>query len=181
MSKIEIGKEGLFTANLSFFTLTFAKKNYIMQTLLVLHNLFRWLILIFAFWTVISAISGLSSHRIYSVNDGRANLFFMICMDIQLLLGLALFFMGGWYSGFSNMGETMKDPMVRFFTVEHSLMMIIAWILVHAGRVAVKKAFNSGGKFKKTLIFFGIALLLILIAIPWPFREVSSRPWFRGF
>jgi hypothetical protein len=59
--------------------------------------------------------------------------------------------------------------------------MIIAWILVHAGRAAVKKAFNSGGKFKKTLIFFGIALLLILIAIPWPFREIISRPWFRGF
>lgn len=152
-----------------------------MQTLLVLHNLFRWLILVFGFWTVISAISGLSSRRIYSANDGRANLFFMISMDIQLLLGLVLYFMGGWYSGFSDMSETMKDPMTRFFTVEHSLMMIIAWILVHAGRVAVKKAFNSGGKFKKTLIFFGIALLLILIAIPWPFRELISRPWFRGF
>lgn len=152
-----------------------------MQTLLVLHNLFRWLILIFAFWTVISAISGLSSRRIYSANDGRANLFFMISMDIQLLIGLALYFMGGWYSGLSHIGEAMKDPMVRFYTVEHSFMMIIAWILVHVGRVAVKKAFNSGSKFKKTLIFFGIALLLILIAIPWPFREAIGRPWFRGF
>jgi hypothetical protein len=150
-----------------------------MQTLLVLHNLFRWLILIFGFWTLISAISGLSSKRIYSANDGRASLFFMISMDIQLLLGLALYFIGGWYAGFSDMSATMKDPMVRFFTVEHSLMMIIAWILVHAGRASVKKAFNSGGKFKKTLIFFGIALLLILIAIPWPFREVITRPWFR--
>ena len=152
-----------------------------MQILQILHNLFRWLILIFAFWTVISAISGLTSKRIYSTNDGRANLFFMICMDIQLLTGLALYFMGDWYAALSNMGEAMKDPMVRFFSVEHSFMMIIAWILVHAGRVAVKKAFNSSGKFKKTLIFFGIALLLILISIPWPFREVIGRPWFRGF
>lgn len=152
-----------------------------MQTLLVLHNLFRWLILIFGFWTLLSAISGLASSRIYSAADGKANLFFMISMDIQLLLGLALYFMNGWYTGLSNMSESMKEPMVRFFTVEHSFMMIVAWILVHAGRVAVKKAFNSSGKFKKTLIFFGIALLLILIAIPWPFREAVSRPWFRWF
>jgi hypothetical protein len=150
-----------------------------MQTLLVLHNLFRWLILIFGFWTVISAISGLSSRRIYSANDGRASLFFMICMDIQFLLGLALYFMGGWYSGFSNMAATMKDPLTRFFSAEHGVIMIIAWILVHIGRATVKKAFNSGGKFKKTLIFFGIALVLILVAIPWPFREVIARPWFR--
>jgi hypothetical protein len=105
----------------------------------------------------------------------------MISMDIQLLLGLALYFMNGWYTGLGNMGESMKEPMVRFFTVEHTFMMIVAWILVHVGRVAVKKAFNSSGKFKKTLIFFGIALLLILIAIPWPFREAISRPWFRWF
>ena len=152
-----------------------------MQILLVLHNVFRWLILIFAFWTIITAISGLSGRRIYSPADNKANLFFMICMDIQLLLGLALYFMGDWYAAFSNMGEAMKDTRVRFFSIEHSLMMIIAWILVHAGRTAVKKSFNSSGKFKKTLIFFGIALLLILIAIPWPFREIISRPWFRGF
>lgn len=152
-----------------------------MQTLLVLHNLFRWLILFFGFWTLLSAISGLVSSRVYSPEDGKANLFFMISMDIQLLLGLALYFMNGWYTGLGNMGESMKEPMVRFFTVEHSFMMIIAWILVHVGRVAVKKSFNSSGKFKKSLIFFGISLLLILIAIPWPFREAVSRPWFRWF
>ena len=152
-----------------------------MQTLLVLHNLFRWLILVFGLWTVLSAIGGLASSRIYSAADGKANLFFMISMDIQLLLGLALYFMNGWYTGLNNMSESMKEPMVRFFTVEHSFMMIVAWILVHVGRVVVKNAFNSSGKFKKTLIFFGIALLLILIAIPWPFREAVSRPWFRWF
>jgi hypothetical protein len=149
-----------------------------MQILLVLHDLFRWVILIFAFWAIISAISGLTSNRVYSLNDGRSNFFFMLSMDIQLLLGLALYFMNGWYTGFQNMSETMKDPMLRFFTVEHTFMMIIAWILVHVGRVAVKKAMTSPAKFKRTLIFFGIALFLILISIPWPFREIA-RPWFR--
>ncbi|MEO8962137.1 MAG: hypothetical protein ABI325_09660 [Ginsengibacter sp.] len=152
-----------------------------MQILLVLHSLIRWLILIFAFWTVFTAMSGLSSKRQYTIGDGRSNFFFMLGMDIQLLIGLILYFSLGWFESLKNMGETMKDPMLRFFTVEHSIMMIIAWILVHAGRVSVKKALTAQAKFKKTLIFFGIALLLILISIPWPFREAIARPWFRWF
>ena len=152
-----------------------------MQILLVLHDLFRWLILVFAFWTVISAISGKISKREYTAGDGRANFFFMLGMDIQLLIGMILYFTNGWFESLKHIGESMKDPMVRFFTVEHSLMMIIAWILVHAGRISVKKATTSQAKFKKTLLFFGIALLIIIIAIPWPFREAVARPWFRWF
>jgi hypothetical protein len=150
-----------------------------MQILLVLHDLIRWLILIFAFWTVISAITGLASKRVYTVGDSRSNFFFMLSMDIQLLIGLILYFTNGWFESLKHISESMKDPMVRFFTIEHSVMMIIAWILVHAGRVSVKKASTSQSKFKKSLLFFGIALLIILIAIPWPFREAIARPWFR--
>jgi hypothetical protein len=152
-----------------------------MQTLLVLHDLIRWLILLFALWTVIRAISGLASKRDYTSADSRSNFFFMLSMDIQLLTGLILYFTNGWFEGLKHIGESMKDPMVRFFTIEHSVMMIIAWILVHAGRVSVKKASTSQSKFKKSLLFFGIALLIILFAIPWPFREAIARPWFRWF
>ena len=150
-----------------------------MQTILVLHNLLRWLVLLFGFWAVISAVSGKTSNRDYLPGDSRSNFFFMLSMDIQLLIGLILYFNGVWFESLKHIGESMKDPYIRFFTIEHEMMMIIAWILVHAGRIAVKKAVTSRSKFNKTLVFFGIALLLILIAIPWPFREAVSRPWFR--
>ena len=152
-----------------------------MQTLLVLHNLVRWLILLFGFWTLISAIAGMSSRKEYSATDGRTNFFFMLGMDIQLLIGLILYFTGVWFDRLKHIGESMKDPTLRFFTMEHGLLMIIAWILVHAGRISVKKAPTSQAKYKKTLLYFGIALLLILIAIPWPFREAVARPWLRWF
>lgn len=152
-----------------------------MQILLVLHNLIRWLILLFGFWTLISAISGLSARRPYTSGDGKANFFFMLSMDIQLLIGLILYFSGVWFERLKHLGENMKDPMLRFFTMEHGLLLIIAWILVHAGRISVKKAATPQSKFKKTLIYFGIALLLILVAIPWPFREAVARPWVRWF
>lgn len=152
-----------------------------MQTLLVLHNLFRWFILIFALWTIFSALSGLSSKRNYTKADDRSNFFFMLGMDIQLLIGMILYFNGQWFDRLKNLGDNMTDPMLRFFTLEHFLMMLIAWILVHAGRISVKKAVLPKAKFKKQLIYFGIALLIILAAIPWPFREAVMRPWFRGF
>ena len=148
-----------------------------MQTLLVLHNIIRWLVLIFAFWTIFSAISGMMSKRNYVNSDDKSNFFFMLSMDIQLLIGMILYFSGQWFDRLKNLGDNMKDPNARFFTLEHFLLMLIAWILVHAGRIFVKKAATSQVKFKKQLIYFGIALLLILAAIPWPFRDLGGS-WF---
>jgi hypothetical protein len=152
-----------------------------METLRIIHNLVRWLILLFGFWTLISAISGLASKRDYTSGDSRANFFFMLSMDIQLLIGLILYFGEDWFDRLKNIGDNMKDTALRFFTLEHALLMLIAWILVHAGRVAVKKVGTPHSKFKRSLVYFGIALLLILIAIPWPFREEVARPWLRWF
>ena len=152
-----------------------------MQTMLVLHNLLRWLVLIFGFWAIISAISGLAGKKEYTSSDDKSNFFFMLSMDIQLLIGLVLYFSNGWFERLKNLGDNMKDSMLRFFTMEHGLLMIIAWLLVHAGRISVKKAGTSQSKFKKSLIYFGIGMLLILIAIPWPFREELGRLWFRWF
>ena len=152
-----------------------------MQTLLVVHNLLRWLILLFGIWTLLASIGGSVSKRPFTPTDSRSNFLFTLGMDLQLLVGLGLYFSGVWFDRLKHLGENMKDTNIRFFTMEHELMMIIAWILVHAGRVMVKKAATSPLKFRRSLIFFGIALLLILIATPWPFREVVARPWFRWF
>lgn len=152
-----------------------------MDIVLVLHSLVRWVILLFAVLTLISALTGMAGKRNYSSTDGKFNFFFMLGMDIQILLGFLLYFNGIWFDQLKNFGATMKDAMLRFFSLEHMLLMLIAWILVHVGRVSVKKATTSQSKFKKTLIYFGIALLLILISIPWPFREAIARPLFRGF
>ena len=100
----------------------------------------------------------------------------MIFCDIQLLFGLYLFFNGVNGSWWEKLKMGMKavgsDAVYRFFIMEHAFMMIAAWILVHAGRVAVKKAAPEK-KHKKMLLYFGLGLLIILISIPWPFRSVA--------
>ena len=152
-----------------------------MQALLVIHNLLRWFILLFGIWTVLTAISGLISKRAFTPPDNRTNFLFSLSMDLQLLTGLGLYFSGVWFDRLKHLGDNMKDANLRFFTMEHELLMIVAWILVHMGRVMVKKAITSPVKFRRSLIFFGITLLLILIAMPWPFRDAVARPWFRWF
>ena len=153
-----------------------------MQTILVIHNIMRWAILLFGLWTLLNAITGIMSKRAYTANDNRSNLFFMISCDIQLLLGLALYFSNSWFDKLkTGMGPVMKNSYDRFFTIEHTTMMILAWILVHVGRTSVKRASTDAAKHRKMLLFFGLALLLILAAIPWPFRTEIARPLFRWF
>ncbi len=73
--------------------------------------------------------------------------------------------------------ELMKDKFYRFFWVEHPLMMLLAIILI---TVARGKAKVLNYKAVGWLLF--IALLLILAAIPWPFRDIvgEGRTWFPG-
>jgi hypothetical protein len=153
-----------------------------MQTILVIHGILRWAVLLFGAWTLLNALTGVMSKRAYSANDNRSNLFFMICCDIQLLIGLILFFSNSWFDKVkAGMGAVMKNPVDRFFTVEHAGMMILAWILVHVGRSSVKRAPNDAAKHKKMLVFFGLAFLIIIASIPWPFRAEIARPWLRMF
>jgi hypothetical protein len=153
-----------------------------MSSILVLHSLVRWAIMLFGLWTVLNALNGVLGKTAYTPSDNRTSLFFSISCDIQLIIGLILYFNGPWFDKLKDLGNNMKDPYDRFFTMEHAVMMLIAWILVHIGRVAVKKASGDAAKHKRSLLFFGLVMALIIAAVPWPFRhELGSHQWFRWF
>ena len=71
----------------------------------------------------------------------------------------------------------MKDSQIRFFTVEHSTLMIIAIVFITLARIRSKKAATDAAKFRMLMIFSLIALVTILLAVPWPFSPIA-RPWF---
>ncbi|MBP6025406.1 hypothetical protein [Ferruginibacter sp.] len=154
-----------------------------MNYTLLIHNILRWAVLLFGIWTLLNAITGTLHKRNYGGGDNKASLFFMISCDIQLLLGLILYFNNAWFDNLkNNASEVMKDSVLRFFAMEHALMMIIAWLLVHVGRSMVKRAGTDAQKHKRSLLFFGLALVIILAMIPWPFRQVGiARQWFPQF
>lgn len=145
-----------------------------MGILVQIHSFLRWIVLILLLAAIIKSLSGMISKRAYSPSDNKISLFLLISTHTQLLVGLALYFISPWVQ-FS--GEAMKAPEVRFFTMEHLVMMLAAVALITIGRVSSKKAATDDAKFKKAFTFFLIALIVIFAAIPWPFMPVH-RPWF---
>jgi uncharacterized membrane protein YozB (DUF420 family) len=141
--------------------------------LLHAHSGLRWVALILLIYTVINAFQKKSSGD-FTEKDRKITVFTLMSVHIQIVLGIVLYFISPKVSfapGF------MKDTVMRFFAMEHILLMLIAAVLITIGHVKVKKAEDSAKKFKLISTFFLIGLLLIIAAIPWPFRGLGSA-WF---
>ncbi|MGB8195178.1 MAG: hypothetical protein WCF67_24795 [Chitinophagaceae bacterium] len=151
--------------------------------ILHLHNVLRWVILLLLVIAIIKSFSGMSGNRPFTNGDKKLGLFLMISAHIMLLIGLYQW-LGGRYGLLTNSVpegvSIMKDKFYRFFLVEHPLAMFIAIMLITIGRGQSKKNISDGAKHKKTFWFYFAALIFILAAVPWPFREVVARPWFPG-
>lgn len=148
-----------------------------------IHNIMRWIVLLFGLLTLLSGLSGLGGKKDFTHGDKRTALYFMISVDIQLLLGLALYFFRGYWRNFSSgqMGAIMKDPVQRFWTIEHITGMLIAIILVHVGYAGIKGKKPHVAKFRRLFWCTFIALILMVASSPWPFRTAGvARPWFPG-
>ena len=144
--------------------------------MLALHSLIRWAAIAFGFVIVIRALSGMSKGN-FEDADGRFGRLFAISLDVQMLLGILmyLFFSTITTSAFENLGSAMSNSVTRFWIVEHPTMMLAALVFAHIGVVRVRKAPEAKAKHRNGLIFFGIAMLLILLGTPWPF-SVATRP-----
>jgi len=134
-----------------------------------LHNTLRWLLLIVIAITIVKYLIGWLGKKPWTKIDNVLGIVFTSLMDLQLLSGLVLYFFLSPVTklALSDFGAAMKDAGLRFYAVEHITMMVIAIVLVHVGRAKSKKAKTDLSKFKTASIFFLIALVLILAAIPW--------------
>ena len=149
------------------------------QTLLILHSWSRWLVLAFGLIAIYRAYVGYSGRRPFTRADNGMGASFSGFMWLQVIIGLGLYFGLSPY-GLNAMKQAgaMKDPTTRFFGMEHVVVMILAAVLAQVGRIAVKKASDDTLKHKKALTYFGIALLLVLLMIPWGIWN-PARPLFR--
>ncbi|UPK69206.1 hypothetical protein [Chitinophaga filiformis] len=140
------------------------------NTLLIIHSLLRWAIVLTGLWAVIRALKGVSSKSPYTAADKKAGLFFMIFLDTQLLIGLLLYFVTSAFGlkAFQEYGgEVMRNGGLRYYAVEHVFVAIVAIALVHIGRAKVKKTAQDAQKHKTSLIFFALALIILATRIPW--------------
>jgi hypothetical protein len=153
------------------------------QGMLHLHSTFRWVILILLLVAVYKSFA--DRNKAFTSGHKKIGLFLLITADSMLLVGLYQWVTSKTWGLISikerGFAAVMKDPVARFFAVEHFIGMIIAIALIHIGYGYSKKNIPDGIKHKRALLFYGLALLIILISIPWPFRVVGAgRTWFPG-
>ena len=141
---------------------------------LILHSWLRW----FAILAGVSATA--SAFAPGTARSEKAGLLFMIAMDLQMLLGVLLygFLSPNTTATFSDFGAAMRDPVARFWAVEHAVMMLAAVVFAHLGRVLARNAPTLAAKRTRLIICFGLAMLLLIAATPWPNMR-AGRPLFR--
>ncbi len=144
-----------------------------------LHSWLRWLALIAGILATFAAFSdrGESGRGRRTEMWGLA---FMMLLDIQLLLGLLLYFVLSPFTreAMNDFGAAMRSSGLRFFAVEHVTLMLAAVLMVHVGRMLARKAITSSSKRGRLLLCFALATLLMIIGIPWPGMP-AGRPLFR--
>lgn len=138
------------------------------------HSGFRWILLLVLLATIINALIKWMKGSPYRPGSHRLGVINMSIAHLQLIIGLVLYFIS---PKVIFDPSSFKEPMLRFFLIEHFIMMIIAIALITIGYISSKRAETSRLKFKRLFIFNLIALVLILFAIPWPFQNYGTT-WF---
>ena len=135
-----------------------------------LHSGLRWVVLILLIWAIANAFSA----KHFEKKHKMVNLFAMVTLHIQLVIGLIQYFTSakvqfseGW----------MKEPLLRFYGMEHLAGMLLAIILITIGYSKAKRKESDADKFKVIRLFYSIGLIIILLSIPWPFRANLGGGW----
>lgn len=140
---------------------------------LIIHNLLRWAIVISALYTLFRLFKGWLKNQTWQDTDGKAITIFTILLDIQMLVGMLLYFI---FSdlikvAFADFAAAMGNQVLRFFSLEHTLVMVIAIVIAHLAGATGKKEIPDKAKFKRAAFLATVAFLLLLAGIPW-----TSRP-----
>ena len=130
------------------------------------HSYLTYLVLLGLLISFGAALAGLAGSKPFTEKDRKMGLFGLIPAHLQGVLGIILYFVSP--LGLSNAsGAAMKDSISRLYMLEHPLTMIIALILITVGYSRSKRLATDSKRYKSIAIFYGIALVLILIRIPW--------------
>jgi len=149
-------------------------------SVLWLHSWLRWAVLLTGLVAWLRAIGGKTARRPWTPQDELWGLLLTISVDLQFLVGLVLYLFLSPITrlGLRNFAAAMQINVARFFTVEHVIGMIVGIALVHVARIKIRKTADPDRKHRLAMVLFGIALIVMIISIPWPGMPVA-RPLFR--
>lgn len=127
-----------------------------------LHSGFRFIVLVLVLIAIIQSLVGWLGKKPYTDANRKINLFAMISAHTQLLIGLILYFISPLVQFTS---DTMKNPDLRYWAVEHVGMMVFAIVLITVGHSRSKKAALPEAKHRSIAIYYILAVVVIVAAI----------------
>lgn len=152
------------------------------SALLFFHSAFRWLVLVSLLYALYRGLTGWLGHRPYTRLDNLVRHNTATIAHIQLMIGYTLYFNSPVISYFrAHFSQASRQFDFLFFGLIHITLMTLAVIFMTIGSAASKRRETDRAKFKTMTVWFLVALLIIFVAIPWPFSPLANRPYFRSF
>jgi hypothetical protein len=145
---------------------------------LTLHSLFRWVVLIGILAGMFRAYRGWLGRRAFTPLDNTLRHTSATLAHVQLILGYTLYVVSPLLASF-HLRDAEHGPGTLFFGVQHVALMTVAILVLTIGSALAKRQPTDQQKFRTMAVWFTVALLLILVAIPWPFSPLAQRPLIR--
>ena len=151
------------------------------QTLTFYHSIVRWFVLLSLLCSIIRAFRGYTgSSPVFSKTDNSVRHWTATLAHIQLVIGILLYTQSPMIKYFWKHFEEAKDNKTNFFfAIIHITLMLAAIVVITIGSAAAKRKTLDKEKFRTILIWFSLALIIVLFAIPWPFSTLAQRPFLR--
>lgn len=150
------------------------------QTLLFFHSVFRWLVLASLVVILFRSVQGYWLKLVFTKSDNTFRHLTATVAHIQLMLGILIYTQSPIVRYFfAHPIDGFNDAV--FFGLIHIGGMLLSITVLTVGSAKAKRRPTDRAKFKTMLIWFSVALLLLLIAIPWPFSPLANRPYLRTF
>ena len=147
---------------------------------LLIHNALRWFVLGSLLAALMSSYAGWLRPRPYRPADQTLRVVATSIAHTQLLAGFYLYAISPIVKYYWSFKPSFREsPEFLFFGLIHISLMFTAIIVMTVGSSKAKRQPDPKQKFKTTAVYFTIALLLILVAVPWPFSPLAARPWVR--
>lgn len=145
------------------------------------HSYLRWLVLGLALLVVARSWLGWRRQLPWQRRDEYAHASFNWAVRVQFLLGMLLYLLLSplTQAFFSDVRASLKVSELRFFGLEHVVMMVIAVAVADAGRAHSRRIGDARLRHRGVFITTALPLVLMLAAVPWPFMP-ASRPLMRS-
>lgn len=146
---------------------------------LFIHSWLRWVLALVLLATFVRSCWGWKKKSPFRSSDNVRKSILVGLAHLQLLLGLILYF--GLsplvQSALQDPQASMGMPVLRYWMLEHVMLMLVAVAAIQIGSVAVRKTNLPVRKHKRLAIWSGIAIVLILAGMPWPNRQYGRPLW----